>query len=249
MDDERFVEVDKDYRRQVRKVYYLREEDFVPVYSPGGNTVAKSALDQYNNYLEEVEELIAQLMDEKTRAAARATLQSRAAAAKEKTAINKAKLDSDRKRMAETIQREKEEILEAADRRHREEKMRRAEQLQARNAMEVEVASGKSSVIDAQRKLRMKLQEPVTASKEYVPQLQPAYHQPAMVQPLDAAKRKEKDKLMQLSIYAKREGYEDDSQLMRVVCAAGGYDVEIWRVRYSLEALCSDGLNFLLQPG
>ena len=52
-----------DWRRQVRKAYYLREENF-----PGD-------LEKYNDYLEEVEDLIEQLMNERTRAEGKARLE------------------------------------------------------------------------------------------------------------------------------------------------------------------------------
>lgn len=47
-----------------------------------------------------------------------------------------------------------------------------------------------------------------------------------------------------MSINAKREKYEEDPALLALVRAAGGYDSELWRVRYRQEALCADGLLF-----
>lgn len=245
MEDERLVELDRDYRRQVRRAYYLREEDFEPDCGPD-QTIIRSALDKYNDYLEEVEELIEQLINEETRNDARKRLDKCASVVREKTAKNRAKLDHDRKDMADLIQREKEEKLEIEERRRRDEKARQDEQIRARNILEAEVAAGRSNVTDAQRKLRKQMQEFTTevTKKEYVPVL-PQQRGPVLVQPIDPTKMKEeKDNAMQPSMYAQREKYEDDPDKMRLVCTAGGCDNELWRQRYSQEAFCSNGLDF-----
>ena len=50
------LEIERDYRKQVRKLYYKRESDF-------------TSLRAYNDYLEEFESLVEQLIDKGTREA------------------------------------------------------------------------------------------------------------------------------------------------------------------------------------
>ena len=59
MDSNRSIEVDRDFRRQVRRAYYLTRDDF-------------ESESLYNDYLEGVEDLIDSLINEETRPAARA---------------------------------------------------------------------------------------------------------------------------------------------------------------------------------
>mmetsp|Transcript_36537 Transcript_36537/g.90951 ORF Transcript_36537/g.90951 Transcript_36537/m.90951 type:complete len:253 (+) Transcript_36537:42-800(+) len=246
MEDERLVERERDFRRQVQKVYYLREEDFDDVLSDG--VVVKTKLQAFNDYLEEVEEIIELLMNEQTRSEGRAKLDAASASVREKTARNKAKLDMDRKAMQEVIQREHEEKMEAAARRQREEKARQLEQLQARAALEAEVAANRSSVLDAQRKLRNDSKKPAShaVKEEYVPATRER-HEPVRAQPVDPARWKDEPKRMVLSTHALREPYEDDAVQMDIVCVAGGYDREQWRIKYSQEAFCRDGLEYVGQ--
>ena len=55
------LEIERDYRKQVRKLYYKRESDF-------------TSLRAYNDYLEEFESLVEQLIDKGTREAGHARL-------------------------------------------------------------------------------------------------------------------------------------------------------------------------------
>ena len=55
------LEIERDYRKQVRKLYYKRESDF-------------TSLRAYNDYLEEFESLVEQLIDKGTREAGNARL-------------------------------------------------------------------------------------------------------------------------------------------------------------------------------
>ena len=138
---DRQIEIDRDYRRQVRRAYYMREEDFTDVR-------------EYNDYLEEVEDIIEQLINEETRAAARARLDKVAAGVKDTTAQNRSKLDSDRRAMTDAIQQERLETQQKAEQRDLAEQAAVEEQLRQRNALLAEVASGKQTTAQAQAQLR-----------------------------------------------------------------------------------------------
>ena len=62
------LELERDYRRQVRRAYYKREEDF-------------ASLKEYNDYLEEVEDIVEGLLNEATRKDTRERLEKLAASA------------------------------------------------------------------------------------------------------------------------------------------------------------------------
>ena len=53
-----------------------------------------------------------------------------------------------------------------------------------------------------------------------------------------------KSSFMLPSIKAAAEAYEADPALVAKVRTAGGYDRELWRMRYREEALCAQGLFF-----
>ena len=89
-DEERWLALERDYRRQGRKAYYRREEDF-------------ATLVQYNDYLEEVEDIVFALLHEETRNAGRAKLDARRVASSEVTARNRAKLEADKRALSESI--------------------------------------------------------------------------------------------------------------------------------------------------
>ena len=89
-DAARALETERDYRKQVRKAYYMREEDF-------------ATLQEYNDYLEEVEDIVYELLHEETRNAGRAKLDARRVASSEITARNRAKLDADKRALSESI--------------------------------------------------------------------------------------------------------------------------------------------------
>ena len=89
-DAARALETERDYRKQVRKAYYMREEDF-------------ATLREYNDYLEEVEDIVFALLHEETRNAGRAKLDARRVASREVTARNRAKLEADKRALSESI--------------------------------------------------------------------------------------------------------------------------------------------------
>ena len=89
-DAARTLETERDYRKQVRKAYYMREEDF-------------ATLREYNDYLEEVEDIVFALLHEETRNAGRAKLDARRVASSEVTARNRAKLEADKRALSESI--------------------------------------------------------------------------------------------------------------------------------------------------
>ena len=89
-DAARALETERDYRKQVRKAYYMREEDF-------------ATLREYNDYLEEVEDIVYALLHEETRNAGRAKLDARRVASSEVTARNRAKLEADKRALSESI--------------------------------------------------------------------------------------------------------------------------------------------------
>ena len=69
------LELERDYRRQVRRAYYKREEDF-------------GSLQEYNDYLEEVEDIVEGLLNEATRKDTRERLEKLRTASEELTARN-----------------------------------------------------------------------------------------------------------------------------------------------------------------
>eukprot|EP00966_Prymnesium_polylepis_P051492 1191472-Prymnesium_polylepis.2 len=81
------------------------------------------------------------------------------------------------------------------------------------------------------------------AAFAYVPKAEPLAQGPVLVQPIDPSQVKKQTSLT-FSVNAKREDYENDPELLQRVCAAGGYDRDLWRTRYSQEAFCTEGLDF-----
>ena len=86
----RALDTERDYRKQVRKAYYKREEDF-------------ETLREYNDYLEEVEDIVFLLLNEDTRVSGQAKLDARRVASSETTARNRAKLEADKRALSESI--------------------------------------------------------------------------------------------------------------------------------------------------
>ncbi|EOD05269.1 hypothetical protein EMIHUDRAFT_198892 [Emiliania huxleyi CCMP1516] len=130
-DEERWLALERDYRRQVRKAYYRREEDF-------------ATLVQYNDYLEEVEEIVAGLVDEKQRPATRARLDKLRAADPSLTAHNRARLDEDRNAMSAAVEAERREAQQRAAQRLQEAKEAAEEEARAKAELQDEVAAGKT---------------------------------------------------------------------------------------------------------
>jgi len=241
-DEERWLALERDYRRQVRKAYYRREEDF-------------ATLVQYNDYLEEVEEIVAGLVDEKQRPATRARLDKLRAADPSLTAHNRARLDEDRNAMSAAVEAERREAQQRAAQRLQEAKEAAEEEARAKAELQDEVAAGKT-VADAQAELeRRRAAAPAAAaagaaaagkSYSYVPTAGPA--RPADVpraQPLHE-QREEAPKLMTASAFLPREAYEDAPAEMSAICRAGGHSEKIWRQRYEQEAFGATGLWFEL---
>jgi len=139
VDEDRWLAQERDYRRQVNKSYYRREEDFEDI-------------DAYNNYLEEVEEIIEGLVNEKTRPAARARLDKLRAADPALTARNRALFDEDRVALSVAVEREKREAQQRAQQRLQQAQSLAEEQARVKAALEDEVAGGRS-VTEAQAEL------------------------------------------------------------------------------------------------
>ena len=98
------LEIERDYRKQVRKLYYKRESDF-------------TSLRAYNDYLEEFESLVEQLIDKGTREAGNARLAELRASdeAARLTAQNLMKFDA---KLREMNERAAEELREQQRRAH-----------------------------------------------------------------------------------------------------------------------------------
>ena len=157
---ERFIEIDRDYRKQVRKVYYMREEDF-------------ATMREYNDYLEEVEEIIELLINDETRAAARVRLDKLSKAAKAKSSQNHAKLDADQRAMKDAIIREKEEAEEKAEQRDRAAQAAAEAQRKQQIALIEDVAAGKQTAAHAQLELRRhQARIKQSVPEEYKPKVQ-----------------------------------------------------------------------------
>lgn len=148
MDEERWLALERDYRRQVNKVYYRRESDF-------------DTLKAYNDYLEEVEEIVEGLVNEKTRPAARAKLDKLKAADPALTARNRALFEEERMAMSLGVERERREAQQRAQQRLHQAQTEAEEQARVKAALQDEVAAGKS-VSEAQAEL---LQRPALATK------------------------------------------------------------------------------------
>lgn len=253
---DRAIAIDRDWRRQVRRAYYLRATDF-------------DTDRAYNDYLEEVEDLVERLVCEDTRPAARQQLDSLRSTWAAQTARNLAQHDTERRGREEAIEQERAAALQAAQER-REAEQRAAEAVaRKREALQDRISAGTTSATMARADLRAHAAEaaaeaaeasstqraPAAAAAAAQPSYMPsapaqpsaAHAQPAMVQPLDAAAAAAREAnapaFMVSSIKAEAEAYEADPGLMSKVCAAGGYDREIWRERYRQEALSMANLT------
>lgn len=238
MDEERWLALERDYRRQVNKVYYRRESDF-------------DTLKAYNDYLEEVEEIVEGLVNEKTRPAARAKLDKLKAADPALTARNRALFEEERMAMSLGVERERREAQQRAQQRLHQAQTEAEEQARVKAALQDEVAAGKS-VSEAQAEL---LQRPALATKaahhasttnqgySYKPMsvVQAQLANEARAQPLHEHKD-EGPKFLQPSVLLVREAYEDIPEELEAVCRAGGHQQQIWNDRYTHEAFDVSGL-------
>ena len=102
------LEIERDYRKQVRKLYYKRESDF-------------TSLRAYNDYLEEFESLVEQLIDKGTREAGNARLAELRASdeAARLTAQNLMKFDAKLREMNERAAEELRQALGTLREEHR----------------------------------------------------------------------------------------------------------------------------------
>ena len=249
--DAALLELDRKWRAKVRQEYYLRREDF-------------PSQREYDDYLEQFEDLVEQLVSETTRAAGLAQLQKLRAACAEQTRRNLGEYTLERKRRDEQIAQEEAERKQAVQ--ERKEAEQRAAELvaQRRAALQQGIRAGTTTVGMARAALSAAVhsaheqaQASVRASGASGPTggiLPPAHQSSAsappppverLVQPLDAAEaeaRKKADEQkeregMKSSIHAKPEMYEADAELAARVRAAGGYASDQWRYRYLSEAL------------
>ena len=256
---DRAIALDRDYRRQVRRVYYLRRPNF--------------ATDrEYNDYLEEVEDLVEQLVDEATRPAARTKLDNLRSAYAAQTAANIAAHEAERRQREDRIDQERYEQQQAALERREAEQRAAQAAAQARLALQQGITEGTTTVENARANLRARTAAAVeslaaaastkaAAEKErredssrlaghaaYRPAAEGASSaaQEALAQPIDAeaAAAKLQAAFMLPSVKAEAEAYEADPAQVQRVRLAGGYDRNLWRVRYRQEALCSQGVHF-----
>ena len=138
--ERRWLETEKSYRLTVRQHYYLVEEDF-------------ATLDEYNDYLEDVEDIIEKLTDEATRAEGRALLDRRKALHAAASARNRAKLQLFRKQMSEAVDQERIQAEQRSLDWMNEERDEKEVRLQQKAALQDQVAAGKS-LEDAQKELK-----------------------------------------------------------------------------------------------
>ena len=137
---DRALALDRDYRRQVRKAYYLRRDNF-------------AADIGYNNYLEEVEDLVEELVNEQTRAAARAKLDQLRSQWSAQTAENLALHDHERRRREDTIEQEKAEAQQAAQARLEAEQRKAVAAEQARLSLQQEITTDGTTLHNARAEL------------------------------------------------------------------------------------------------
>ena len=142
------LEIERDYRKQVRKLYYKRESDF-------------TSLRAYNDYLEEFESLVEQLIDKGTREAGNARLAELRASdeAARLTAQNLMKFDAKLREMNERAAEELREQQRRAHERLEVEQAAEQEQLQLRNEQQDRVAAGQATASSAQAELAHRLRE------------------------------------------------------------------------------------------
>jgi len=246
--DERSLEVERDYRRQVSKVYYRREEDF-------------ESLQAYNDYLEEVEDIIQQLVCEETRSNARQRLDEIRVTAAQQTAHNRLKLDADRRAMADRVRSEIHEKQKMLLQRLQVEQEIAEQKLRERERIQAEVVSGRSTVVAARKilatgteGLSMRADErPSQEAREeykYMPfdassAMQQQQQQQQVARPVSndhSLARPAKN--MVSSLTAAPELYESDPDQLLKVQLAGGFDPTRWKHRYWAEAFLSDGIGF-----
>uniref|UniRef100_A0A7S0L1E5 MAT1 centre domain-containing protein n=1 Tax=Coccolithus braarudii TaxID=221442 RepID=A0A7S0L1E5_9EUKA len=245
-DGDASLELERSFRRDVRKAYYRREADF-------------ATLLEYNDYLEEVEDLIVRLLDERTRADTQTKLRELGKLERELTARNRALFDEDRRRLEERAYLDSDETKRRAEARARAEQEAAEEQARVKAELLEKIASGKANAATAQSELRKHAQlvaalasagggggsSAISLGQTSGLRLQAQPLPGALLQPLHPVPDSNGPKLMVRSRDLKREDYEDDPLAYALVCAAGGLRRDTWRKRYREEAFNARALTFV----
>ena len=233
LDEDKWLTLEREYRRQVKKAYYRREDDF-------------ENLQAYNDYLEEVESLIAGLIDDKTRPEARRRLDILRASGNSLTAKNHALFDQDRKAIELKVTLEKRQQAERAQERIRAEEQAAEERMRIKQALQEKVSHG-MNIAHARDELKIESMQAkvpdttgsVVAVSRYVPAAQrPSVHgdHQLLSKPVNGEMLKQRESCLISSAMEKRESFEDDPELLNRIRLAGGYDSDLWRRRYREEA-------------
>ena len=138
---DRVLEFDRDYRRQVRRAYYLLPEDF-------------ASAREYNDYLEEFEDLVEEFIKEETRPMARQKLDRLRIQWATQTARNLATYDGARMQRADAIEHDRLAQARAAQERRLAEAEEQRLKVEKRNALQQGISAGKTSVEQACADLR-----------------------------------------------------------------------------------------------
>ena len=241
---------DRKWRRQVRKAYYLRRPNF-------------DTTPQYDDYLEEFEVLVEELVGESTRPQAKERLDRLREQWGRETAENHTQHDAEVRKREQAIEQERTAAEEA--RAERQEAQQRAAEAaeQARLERQNKISDGTMTVQAArdeeraahrqQQQQQPQQQQPPGGFASYVPSQQQAEQPPPIAQPLDAAAAAEKAKSLQGmqggSIMVKRDAYENDLVELKKIQLAAGYQPRLWLTRYSKEALCSEAIGWHFEAG
>ena len=248
---------DRKWRRQVRKAYYLRRPNF-------------DSTPQYDDYLEEFEVLVEELVGESTRPQAKERLDRLREQWGRETAENHTQHDAEVRKREQAIEQERTAAEEA--RAERQEAQQRAAEAaeQARLERQNKISDGTMTVqaaLDERRaqaaahrqqqqqpqQQQPQQQQPPGGFASYVPSQQQAEQPPPIAQPLDAAAAAEKAKSLQGmqggSIMVKRDAYENDPVELKKIQLAAGYQPRLWLTRYSREALCSEAIGWHFEAG
>ena len=267
------LELERDYRRQVRRAYYKREEDF-------------GSLQEYNDYLEEVEDIVEGLLNEATRKDTRERLEKLRTASEELTARNRARLEGEKRALSDAIAAQAAEAKDRAAERKAAEQQDLEQQRQQRQEMQDSIAQGRTSAATAQAEMALRRKEQQQAAQaaaankpqgyQYVPSAQvrvrPARPAPgvpsthttphlrcaravqaqgqggaggsALAQPLEAVPEERHNGKMQHAWLTAKEEYEADPQRLQDARRAGGFRLDLWQSRYREEAFDAAALLF-----
>ena len=257
VDDRRQIEVDRNYRKQVRRAWYLRRHDF-------------ESDQEYNDYLEQVEDLVDALVNERTRPAARQQLDQLKAKYAAQTAHNLRQHETEWEQRDNQLEQERQAKLAAAQERLEAEARAVADLAKQRLALQDGIQAGTTTVSMARENLSALRQQGVEAAAAavagasaaarmmppppagraaYAPAAPaPAANGSGLVQPVDLeaalALFKAAPAHMLFAVKSQAEAYELDPKSLARAYQAAGYDRELWRQRYRQEALCSSGVHF-----